>query len=660
MRRHRKKRGARSKRSSPGPVAPAAVAQAHNPLETITLLPKDFLPAALVVLAGVALYGLTACRNLYVGDSPELAAVAATFGVAHPPGYPLYTMVSAMAVHLLAGLGKALAANLMSGVYASLTMGLLFLLLRRLTVPLVGCWFAVACLGLGQTFWSQSVVAEVYTFDTLLLLLVLHTSLTAMRAPRSARALLWGLGLGLWLGHRISNVFYLPAVIALAWAISPKGQPLQNLLARPRLLSLLAGLALAGLPFAYLPLASSADPYFDMGDPQRWDQFWKVVLASPYRGLLGGVAPEVALQRLGRLLCGIFKETGPACVIGLWGVIHLFKGGRARRMLLACLMLVVAAGLFFTAAYDIMDYDAYLLPTYVAISILGGVGAARLLAHTSTLKSRVLTMALLCSCLVMLPFNYSRNNLRGDNQVYRMARDILDSVDQKALLVTFGDTTSWALANVQAVEGRAPAVIVVRVGLISDWYMAQLAARFPGEDWPGYDPRLTQAHNAFRILQRLSRSRPAFLTLSVNPAEFFPRPNPYGLVPRGLVKEVRPRGERFNLRERALWNKDFFDLRLPRLGRMRADMDMDLKSLYLQYALSLLDTCKQLLAVKQLPLAEACLADVLKMTPSRYNEQLRQEVLLRSGLKIPPLKIEHQARKLMERLRTSHLPRRQP
>jgi len=39
------------------------------------------------------LYFLTAARDIVVGDSPELIMAAVTLGVAHAPGYPLFTML---------------------------------------------------------------------------------------------------------------------------------------------------------------------------------------------------------------------------------------------------------------------------------------------------------------------------------------------------------------------------------------------------------------------------------------------------------------------------------------------------------------------------------------------------------------------------------------
>ena len=58
------------------------------------------LLATAVRLSALVLFGGTACRGVFFGDSPELIAAAADLGVAHPPGYPLYTALGRLALAL--------------------------------------------------------------------------------------------------------------------------------------------------------------------------------------------------------------------------------------------------------------------------------------------------------------------------------------------------------------------------------------------------------------------------------------------------------------------------------------------------------------------------------------------------------------------------------
>ena len=68
-----------------------------------------------IAVALSLLYAMTMCRAVYWYDSAEFAAHAASLGVPHPPGYPLYTLI-AHAFTWLPG-DAALNVNMMSAVF---------------------------------------------------------------------------------------------------------------------------------------------------------------------------------------------------------------------------------------------------------------------------------------------------------------------------------------------------------------------------------------------------------------------------------------------------------------------------------------------------------------------------------------------------------------
>ena len=50
----------------------------------------------LLWLTFFTLYAATTARDVLPADSGEFQLTAATWGIAHPPGYPLYTVASAL------------------------------------------------------------------------------------------------------------------------------------------------------------------------------------------------------------------------------------------------------------------------------------------------------------------------------------------------------------------------------------------------------------------------------------------------------------------------------------------------------------------------------------------------------------------------------------
>ncbi|HRU39848.1 MAG TPA: DUF2723 domain-containing protein, partial [Candidatus Goldiibacteriota bacterium] len=72
---------------------------------------------------------LTSSSTIYTGDSGQVAAAAATLGISHPPGYPLYSLFGKVFSILPAG-DIAFRLNIMSAFFMSLFVALFFLAAR--------------------------------------------------------------------------------------------------------------------------------------------------------------------------------------------------------------------------------------------------------------------------------------------------------------------------------------------------------------------------------------------------------------------------------------------------------------------------------------------------------------------------------------------------
>src|ERR1700741_5124208 len=89
------------------------------------------LATGVTAVAGF-LYFPTAARDIVVGDTPELITAAVTLGVAHAPGYPLFTMLGH--VFSLIPFGTIpFRVNLFSVICDSLTTGIVYTIAVRLT-----------------------------------------------------------------------------------------------------------------------------------------------------------------------------------------------------------------------------------------------------------------------------------------------------------------------------------------------------------------------------------------------------------------------------------------------------------------------------------------------------------------------------------------------
>ncbi|MCX8036987.1 MAG: DUF2723 domain-containing protein [Candidatus Sumerlaeia bacterium] len=279
-----------------------------------------------VPLVAVVVYSTTICPTIYWGDGIELTCVAAVLGVAHPTGYPLYSLLGHLFTRIPLGT-IAFRMNLMSlatgSVLAALVAWLVWRLLRhsrprqtsdlsdpadlsdpsdptdkkKTKQPAIMSHAAFAagagwCTAFSQTFWYHAGLSEVYLLNAAIvagvLNLILSVVLTRDRRWFIAACFLCALGMG---NHTMAGMLLMPVLAVVGgWMLIPPRpeptgrkrkaiparEPLQRRLTRLVLPALLAGIA--GLSvYLYLPLRAAQNPPLNWGDPSNMQRFlWSV------------------------------------------------------------------------------------------------------------------------------------------------------------------------------------------------------------------------------------------------------------------------------------------------------------------------------------------------------------------------------------------------
>src|SRR5437879_2477305 len=144
--------------------------------------------SAVTAIAGI-LYFLTAARDIIVGDSPELITAAATLGVAHPPGYPLFTMLG----HLFALIPFSsipFRVNLFSVICDAVAVGVVYWIGWRLTKSQPAAAVAALLLAVNPIFWEWSLTAEVFPLNNFLAALLILLLATWHEQPKRSGILI--------------------------------------------------------------------------------------------------------------------------------------------------------------------------------------------------------------------------------------------------------------------------------------------------------------------------------------------------------------------------------------------------------------------------------------------------------------------------------------
>ena len=325
------------------------------------------------------LFGLTLAPGVQPADAGEFQLVLGTFGVAHPPGYPLYTLTGGLFARLIPLGSLADRANLFSALSAALTLALLGRTVRIETRSAWAGLVAAGVLGASASFWTTATQASIRPFMALFTILLIAAALAYRRAlredhPRRARKALIAFGLagGLGITHHASLVF-VGAVLALALLAADPA-----VIRRPR--RWLPGVAAAFvgiLPWLYLPLRAQAGASLAPASLTTWDGFWAHVLARGFAGDLFYYHTLPAIgARLG-LMGQVLALQWQAVILVLAAGATALAAWRDRWLLLA---LGGAFGLhtLVTATYHAPQTVEYMIPAYVCLAALVGWAVAAL------------------------------------------------------------------------------------------------------------------------------------------------------------------------------------------------------------------------------------------------------------------------------------------
>ncbi len=324
---------------------------------------------ALLVFAGSFLIYL---RTLYpglngIGDTPKFQFVGAILGTAHPPGYPLYTLLGFLFSKLPFG-NLAWRINLLSAVAAATAVALLLLLLRRLGAARAPAVAAALGFGFGPVFWSQATLAEVYALAATLLVAVLLAVVrwAQTRVPGQLELAVFLAALAL--AHHTTAATVAPALVAyVLWTDRRAGLA-------PRFLARGAALVALGLlAYAYVLVRNLQGASYLGARARSLSELWDVMRGASFQGRLFVFDLATLLTERSALVFGVLRrELGtPGLVLATWGVVALARRAPREALLLG----LTAGGLgVFVLGYDVPDLDVFLVPAFVPLWALAGLG----------------------------------------------------------------------------------------------------------------------------------------------------------------------------------------------------------------------------------------------------------------------------------------------
>jgi hypothetical protein len=481
-------------------------------LNRVQLISHIFFSGPVAGACSFLIYLITLAPGVYGFDSAELATGAYTLGIVHPPGFPSYLLLGKVFTWLPVG-NVAYRLNLMSAVFAALTVIALHAYLLKLTRLRLAAWCGAALAASSFYFWQMAVIAEVYTLHTFLLVMALLTLQRWNRRGERRNLLLFALVYGLSLTNHTSGLMFAPA---FAWLIVSSRHWQWN---RPRIIFHMAGVFMACLVlYAYLPLRAVADPplnyaaYYEVDLTSIGGIYW-MISAQAYRFFAFGYPLNEIPREVSQFLTYLWRNfMGAGVLLAFPGIYWLW---RQQRKELIGLSWIFAINVFFYVNYRVIDKDTMFLPAYLVWAVFAAAGMAVVYGwiqqaietgYLLPLFQRVYAGMLVSLVVLAVVLNWRWVDMSQMHGPALFGHDVMQRVSPDAAIVAHW-SPAVVLEYVQQVEQQRPDVTIYNRSRSSVARFYQYWKR--GEPAQVILPRLDQEDVQFILAE--SERRPVYM-----------------------------------------------------------------------------------------------------------------------------------------------------
>lgn len=455
-------------------------------------------------------------QGLMFTDSGELAAVCATLGIAHPTGYPLFTILGYLWTLIPLPFSTIFQLNIFSAFLTALSvlvyfhvLHLIFTILKNsvanenqtgkiqknkqksnkrrnlktynyinalsdihVSIIIAGCSLMYA---FALTIWQQGVIFEVYSLQTLMFMLMLWSLLKALsnKENQFKYYLLTSFLIGLGFANHMTTMLIIPGVLFLYFYSHSDSFDFSS--GKFKMLFILIIPMLIGLSlYLYLPLRSATNPEFNWGMVSRsFDKFIYHVSGKQYQVWMFS-GSEAFIENVKKFF-GIFaQQFGWIGIFPLlYGFIKAFKYNKALFMFF---VILVVTCILYSLNYSIHDIDSYFILAFISLLILASIGVFAFFQRYSKYVGFIFVIP-----VVSLLINWTENDQSMNSLVPEYTNILVENLDENAIVIS-AQWDYWCSAfwYKQKVEHYRPDVVLVEKELLRrTWYLEQFKQWYP-------------------------------------------------------------------------------------------------------------------------------------------------------------------------------------
>jgi len=440
------------------------------------------------------LYFLTLAPDVTFEDSGELILSSYTLSIPHPPGYPLFTLISKL-FSFLPFNNIAFKINFSSALFSSFGIFLLFLSFKKiikfqnynsnLKIPIL----ATLSFATSTTVWLVSTTTEVYALNLFLFSCQLFILLNLIENFKINHfyLLVWLNGISLANHH--SSIFF-TIIIFLTSIISGwlKYLKLKNYLLSALLFFLAISL------YLYLPIRSLSKPILNWGDPSNFNNLISVILRKQYGTFPSNFLKLNELLKEFKIINPLYEispyfndliSTSLSEFILLIALISLSLYGLKslkNKKLKFLLSLIFIFWTFFvviitqTPPDKLFTLKVFFIPAWSSFYFALSIGIFKLI---NKIKSKIIKSLPFIFLLLIIIFNFKLMNKNRYYFTYNYAENIFKTADYNSIIFTVKDNETFPLWKIQNIDYIRNDLIIINVVLLSEkWYIDQIISNY--------------------------------------------------------------------------------------------------------------------------------------------------------------------------------------
>lgn len=449
-------------------------------------------------------------------DSGELAAVQATWGIAHPTGYPLFSLIGFIFSKIPIPVSTIFKLNFLNVLWCTLTIIMVikiggFIITKNEFVSnnrfrdiltnnstkysvLIASTLGSISLAFSNTFWIQSSKVEVYSLQIFITSLIIYSSLKAfINIDKGVIGkntfkfwLLTFVLIGLGLANHLMTIYLVPAVIYLYFY--------QNKFDKAKILGfiLLSIVTICITSFFYLLMMFRAqmEPALNWGNITNLSSMFSHVTGKPYSHYMFQGLEVIKNQSLHLLAMfsfdfktNILSGESEFSFLLFLGFSGLILSAIIYRKFFFYSLIATVISIFMALNYSIPDIEEYFLVAFLFLSLFIVIATYLII---SLLKDRAflrVTIVIIFFILafIQLGFNYS-NIDRSKKFLYRdYPKAVLESLEPDSYLLSnewdFIVSPSMYLQNVERIRPDVT-VFLPHFIIYNQWYKQDLKLKY--------------------------------------------------------------------------------------------------------------------------------------------------------------------------------------